>query len=152
MATRGGLRRLATLYGMVEQMRSLELRVAAGAVDDVVCASAIEALVHRGQVDGGRAAMAAGDREEWSVAETTREVVEARIERLAKLRVVREVKLDEARDAHKTSRLKVEQMERVVERARAEAALVEDRKTQAVADDRFAARGAWTRAKALRET
>ena len=150
MARRKGLTRLASLYGMVEQMRSLELRVAASAVDDVVLVASIEAAIRQSKIFGARAALAAGDREEWQMAETTREGVEARIERLANLRVERETRREEAALAHSTSRVEMEQLDRVVEQQRDRLALEEARRAQAESDDRYAARLAWAQRIQLR--
>jgi hypothetical protein len=143
MAARKGVARLASLYGMMERMRSLELRVAAGAVDDVVCSAAIAATVRESQIAEARAAMASGRREDWQVAETTRGVIEARMVRLAALRAEREAALERAVAEHQVSRLNMEQMDRVVGRARAQMSAEEDRRVQAESDDRFASRRAW---------
>ena len=143
MAARKGVARLASLYGMMERMRSLELRVAAGAVDDVVCLAAIAATVRESQIADARAAMASGRREDWQVAQTTRGVIEARMVRLAALRVEREDTLDRAVAEHRVSRLNMEQMDRVLERSRVQMSAEEDRRSQAESDDRFASRRAW---------
>ncbi len=143
MAARKGVARLAELYAMVEQMRSMELRAAANAVEDIACALAIAATVRGSQIADARAALAGGQREEWQVAETARGVVEAQIARLATLRVQREATLDEAVAAHRASRLEMQQMERIVERRRAVLLVEEDRRAQVESDDRFASRRAW---------
>ena len=145
MAARKGVARLASLYGMTERVRSVELRVAAGAVEAVACSVAIAATVRERQITEARTAMANGRREEWQVAETTRGVVEAGIVRLAKLRVEREAVLEDAVQRHRISRLNMEQMDRVVDRARAQETLQESRRSQAESDDRFASRRAWKR-------
>ena len=94
MAARKGVARLASLYGMMERMRSLELRVAAGAVDDVVCLAAIAATVRENQIADARAAMASGRREDWQVAQTTRGVIEARMVRIAERPITFDTFLD----------------------------------------------------------
>jgi len=147
MAATKSLARIAKVYGLVERMRSLELRMAADAVSEVEFAAAVAAATRYNQVAGARAALVAGNREEWSVAEVTLRVEEIRMQRLAELRVKREAKLAEAVSLHRESRLEMEQMERVVELKRAAAAIEEGRRTQAMADDRFASRGAWKRMK-----
>ena len=147
MAATKSLARIAKVYGLVERMRSLELRMAADAVSEVEFAAAVAAATRYNQVAGARAALVAGNREEWSVAEVTLRVEEIRMQRLAELRVKREAKLAEAVSLHRESRLEMEQMERVVELKRAAAAIEEGRRTQAMADDRFASRSAWKRMK-----
>jgi len=139
------LARIAKVYGLVERMHSLELRMASDAVNDVACAAAVAAATSYQQTVSARAALVSGNREEWSVAEVTRSVEEIRMQRLAELKVQREEKLMEATQTHRASRMQMEQMERVVERKRAIAAIDEGRRTQAMADDRFASRAAWMR-------
>jgi len=143
MAAQKSFARLATLYAMMERMRSVELRVAAGAVEDVVCSAAIAATVRENQIADGRVAMASGRRDEWQVAQTARAVVEARMVRLATLRAEREIALEKAVQMHRASRLKMEQMDRVVDRTRTHLSLEESRRSQAESDDRFASRRAW---------
>ena len=147
MATQKGVVRLASLYTMMERMRSVELRVAAGAVEDVAYSAAIAATARESQIADARAAMSTGRREEWQVAETTRAVVEARIVRLAKLQAEREIILADAALRHRMSRLNMEQMDRVVDRNRTQAGRREERRLQAESDDRFASRRAWMNTK-----
>ncbi len=135
--------RLARLYGMMERIRLAELRAAVNAVNEVAHASAVQAAVREREVVEGRAALAEGDRGGWMVAEKTREVAEARLERMALLRRARAAELEQAALVHRASRLKAEQMERVLERRRAAEAVEEGRREQAAADDRFASRLAW---------
>lgn len=147
MATQKGVVRLASLYTMMERMRSVELRVAAGAVEDVAYSAAIAATARESQIADARAAMSTGRREEWQVAETTRAVVEARIVRLAKLQAEREIILADAALRHRMSRLNMEQMDRIVDRTRSQEGVLEDRRLQAESDDRFASRLAWMKTK-----
>ena len=147
MATQKGVVRLASLYTMMERMRSVELRVAAGAMEDVAYSAAIAATARESQIADARAAMSTGRREEWQVAETTRAVVEARIVRLAKLQAEREIILADAALRHRMSRLNMEQMDRIVDRTRSQEGVLEDRRLQAESDDRFASRRAWMRTK-----
>jgi len=151
MAAHKGVARLASLYATLERMRSVELRAAATAVEDVACAAAIAATVRGSQIENARAAMATGRRDEWQVAETMRSVLEVRMKRLAVLRAEREADLDAAVAAHRASRLEMEQMERVVERRQAMTRLEDGRRAQAESDDRFASRRSWERPKMLRE-
>jgi hypothetical protein len=140
-----GAARLARLYRKVEQMRSVERRVAAMHLDDVEVAASMARSAWERELGGGRAALARGDREGWTVAELAGLRLTANLERLAQLRVKREVVLLEAAERHDESRLKMEQVEKLVERRRAEAALEAGRREQAGADDRFGSRLAWVR-------
>jgi len=143
MAAHKGLARLASLYAMMERVRSVAVQVASSAVDDAMCAEAIAATIRKSQIADGRDALATGCREAWQVAETTRGVMDRRIEGLQQLRAAREADLAEASRAHRASRLEMEQMERVVEKARAQAGIEEGRRMQSAADDRFASRTIW---------
>ena len=147
MAAQKSVARLATLYGMIERMRSVELSIAAGAVQDAACAAAIASTTRAGHIDNGRSAMATGQREEWQVAETSRGVVETRIVRLATVRKECEGTLLDAEVRHHASRMDMERMHRVVEVARTRAAMREDRRAQSESDDRFASRRAWMQAR-----
>jgi hypothetical protein len=131
------------VYDLVERMHSLELRVASDAVQEVEFAAAVAAATSYRQAAAAREALVSGNREEWSVAEVTRGVEEIRMQRLAELRLRRERQHAEAVETHRASKRRTEQMERVVERKRASAAIDDGRRDQAAADDRFASRSAW---------
>ena len=134
-----GLARVVAVYSRMEQMRSLERRMAADAADEIVCKETIAAAARDGYHDAAREAMGAGDREEWAVAVTARGAVEGRIQRLAELRAEREEMLAECVVAHRASRLQLEQMERLLARRRAADAIEDGRRQQLGADDRYAA-------------
>ena len=146
MAAKMGVDRMAAVYGMLEQMRSVELRAATIAVEDVACSAAIAATLRESQIAGAREAMATGCREEWQISETARGVIEARMDRLARVRAEREAALIQAQRVHRESRLSMEQIQRVVDQARLQLSMEETRRTQAESDDRFASRRAWSRA------
>ena len=61
------------------------------------------------------------------------------------MRVEREGAREQARVAYQESRLEMEQMESVVERARGREELEAGRRRQAEMDDRYLARRAWVR-------
>jgi hypothetical protein len=144
----GAMKRLARVYAMVEQTRSLERRVAANAVEDAACAVAIAAAVYEAQVRGGREALAQGERAEWMIAETTREMAERRITRLRAARAECDAALELAAEAHHESRLRMEQMERLLASDEDRQRVEQARQEQAVSDDRFGSRMAWKRAAA----
>lgn len=149
MAARKGIDRLASLYGMMEQIRSVELRAATIAVEDAACSTTIALTLRESQIASAREAMATGRREEWQISETARVAVEARIDQLAKTRTDRENARAEAHQIHRQSRLDMEQMERVVAQARVQVAIEVTRRTQAESDDRFASRRAWSRTRRI---
>ena len=143
MAVQRGLERLALLYAMMERMRSIEVQAANTAVEDVVCSTAIAATIREGQIADGRDALSTGRRDAWQVAETTRGVMDRRIDGLQQVRAEREAVLGDASRAHRQSRLEMEQMERMVEKTRAQLVACESRRAQGDSDDRFASRLAW---------
>ena len=133
-----GWKRLASVYGLVEGMRSAELRRAALAVEAVEAALRLEAARLAGQGGRGGKAFAEGNGVDWAVGETTREFAEARMELLGEMKAEREEAFDAAMAAHRASRVQMEQMESVLARAARAAAEEETRRSQAVADDRYA--------------
>lgn len=143
MALHRGLERIASLYRMMERIHAIEVQNANGAVEDLLCAVAIATTMRASQIEDARDALATGWREGWQVAETTRGVIDRRMDQLHQIRAEREAELAEASRVHNESRLEMEQMERVVEKTRALAAVVESRRVQADSDDRFASRSAW---------
>lgn len=149
-ATRRGWKRLATVYGLVEQMRSAELRLAAVAVTEVEQALEVEAAALASGAARGRGAFVGGDGVDFAVAETTREFAEVRIERLGAMKVEREEIFDAAAVAYDASRLRLEQMKSVIERAGRMASSEESRRAQAEADDRHAGQG-WLKDRAERK-
>ena len=151
MQAQKGLVRIASLYAMLERMRSVEVLIANGAVEDVLCAEAIAATIRENQIADGRDALARECREDWQVAETTLRVIDLRIDRLQQVRAEREADLAEAARALRASRLEMEQMERIVEKTRLQARLEESRRTQATADDRFASRSIWMERRQVRD-
>lgn len=143
MAAQRGLERLASLYTMMDRMRSLEVQLANDAVEDALCSSAIATTIRESQIEDGRDALATGRPEAWRVAETTRGLMDRRIELLRKVRTECEAVLAEASRVHRASRLQMEQMKCLVEKTRTLTLLHESRRAQSAADDRFASRSAW---------
>ena len=140
-----GMKRLGQVYAMVERMRSADRRVAAAELDDAVYAAAIAVALHEAQRSEGRTALGEGDRAAWTIAETARQMMEMRIVRLGSVREELETALAAAAEVHRESRFRLEQMDRLVERAVALRGVDEGRREQAAADDRFGSRLAWGR-------
>jgi hypothetical protein len=138
------LKRLVTLYGVVEEMHSLELQRMAAAVHEAKQAIGVQQqAAHSARFDG-RDALMTGDRMGWEMAETQRESAGWKRRRLEQIRVEREVLSDAAREQYVTSRLKSEQMKRMAERVTERAEIEDGRRVQATADDRFLARRRWS--------
>ncbi len=84
------LERLGQLFRRVEQMRELELHTASQAVSEIVNLQAEEAAASEAEVITGRTALAAGDSQEWMLAEAGRELIGLRMSRHSDTRVRRE--------------------------------------------------------------
>jgi hypothetical protein len=138
------LKRLVTLYGVVEEMRSVELQRMTAAVREAQQAIGVQQQVARSARVDGRDALMTDDRMGWEIAETQRESAGWKRRRLEQIRSEREVLSDEAREQYVVSRLKSEQMKRLAEGVALRAEIEEGRRVQAASDDRFLARRRWS--------
>ena len=137
------LRRLNAVYEMVEEMHSVEARMAAAAVAEAQGAiHAEEARTYEARL-GEREALLTDDRVSWSLAIVHEEIAVQRKKLLEPILEEREERSDEARARHLASRLWSERMRSLVENTNTRMTVEEDRRAQAVADDRFLARRAW---------
>lgn len=151
MAKHTGLKRVLGLYGLIERMHLSESQMALGAVLEVDRAAHVEEQSRGTLLSEGRQALRSGDNYERSLAEYSSKVCTERILRLAEMRVQREQMRERSRDTHRESRLKLEQVKRVLERAMILTEVEDGRRTQAVSDDRYGSRREWMLAKAIRE-
>ena len=141
------LQRLAALYSAVEEMHSVELQRMTAAVRETQQAiGVVEEIAQSARVDG-RTALRGGDRAYWMMAETRQETAAWRRRGLEQIRVEREELNDAAREQYVASRLKREQIKRVLDDIAARLEVEEGRKMQAASDDRFLARRRWTDAR-----
>lgn len=145
MARGHGWRRIAQVYALVEQMRSAELGLAHGAVLEAERALSFESEVCARKGGAGRGALMLGDRSAWALAEAQRGAALIRMQRLGQIRAEREVLREHAAETHRKSRLDEQQVECAIERARQQERREEERRLQAVADDRYLARREWMR-------
>ena len=148
------LKRMAALYGVVERMHSIELERAMGVVREAEEAIEMQRTIGRASELDGREALVLGDRMGWSLAGTQVVVAAWRKERLEEIRVKREELSVVARERYATSRVKSEQMNRVVGGIAERVEMEEGRRFQATTDDRFLSRKLWmkTREEAQRES
>jgi hypothetical protein len=146
-----GLKRLAKLYGMVENLHAMQVRAAAGAVDEVERAAQQMSVVKRDEVSQGRAALARGSRVESMAVERTATANEVRRMLLERIRAERRLTHEVALDAHRMSRLELRQIEGIVERVERKQDVVTERRAQGTMDDRFLSRREWMRARAICE-
>ena len=140
----GSLKRIARLYGAVEQMRSAALRQASAAVHEAEKAIGAERAFAVASHAAGRQALDAGDSEERMLAATQRQVAGLRIGRVERLRVARVAVKNAAMTEFLDSRVRTEQMKQVVETMVEQGVVEETRRSQAVSDDRYLARLRWS--------
>jgi hypothetical protein len=138
------LQRLVTLYSTVEEMHSLELQRMTAAVHEVRGAVGVEREIARAALVDGRVALLAGDYTKRIVAETQQEISGWRQSRLERIRIQREELSDAAMKQYVASRLKREQLKRIVDEIAAQLDIERGRRDQAISDDRFLARRRWT--------
>lgn len=134
------MKRLMALYGLVEEAHSAELQRTTAAVREAQQAIGIQMDVARSARIDGRRALRAGDCIGWTAAEALREATGSKRRRLEAIRLERQSLSDGAREKYAASRLKSEQMKRVVARVMEQSEVEECRKAQAISDDRFLAR------------
>jgi hypothetical protein len=137
------LKRLVTLYGVVEEMHAVELQRIASGVREAQQAIGLQQEVSRSARFDGRHALSVGDRMGWAMTETTRETAHWKRRRLEEIRLERERLRINARDQYVASRLKSEQMRRIVDHLAERMEIEEGHRTQAASDDRFLARQRW---------
>jgi hypothetical protein len=143
MSRTTSLRRIAKLYGVVEEMHSVALRQATGMVHEAEGAIRMELRTAASAAGAGRMALSAGEREEWLFAHAEGEISTVRAKLFEGLKETRvEVELA-ARTEFLASRIKTEQIKQVVTQMAERAAIEEGRRTQAASDDRHAGRRAW---------
>ena len=138
------LKRMVALYGVVERMHSIELQIATSLVREAEQAIETQRTIGLAAVFDGRGALAIGDRMAWSFAETQRAVAAWKRERLEPIRVKREALSEVAREQYAASRVKSEQMNRMMEVVASRVEIEEGRRIQTATDDRFLSRKLWT--------
>jgi len=139
------LERLGVLFRRMEQMRELELRTASRAVSEIVDLQAKETAAGDAEFISGRTALAAGDQQEWMLAEAGRELIGLRMSRHCDTRARREEERTAAHAQFAQQRLEREQIEHLIEAQRQTAETIEGRRQQASTDDRFLSRREWLR-------
>ncbi|HTH52946.1 MAG TPA: hypothetical protein VL495_03280 [Edaphobacter sp.] len=134
------LRRLGAVYELVEEMHSMEARVAAQEASAAENAVRGERSVETSARQGEREAMRAEDSEERSARIAQSQVAEQRRRQLEPLLEKRQKISDAASTRHKSSRLWSERMKSLIENEASRIATVEERRQQISSDDRFLAR------------
>jgi hypothetical protein len=141
------LRRLVTLYSAVEEMHAAEMERMMTALRETSHAIYIEQQMARSVRMESQGALTTGDSLVWRMSETKQESVRRRQKRLEQIRVERDELSDAAREQYVASRLKREQMDRLLGDITTRMEVEERRRSQAASDDRFLARRRWTDAR-----
>jgi hypothetical protein len=138
------LKRLVALYEIVEEMHSAELQRLTAAVNETHAAiERQQDAIHSACLDS-REALMTEDRMGWVSAETRRRSSGWKRRRLDQIHVERVALNDAAREQYIASRLKSEQMKRVVEGIESHLKIEWERRSQAASDDRFLSRRRWS--------
>jgi heme exporter protein D len=148
MRNRTTLKRLATLYGLVQDARSAEMRRAIGLLAEVEEAIATQESMLWMANAFGRGALEQGDRFGWKQAGTNATLAVWSCEQLETIREERDALSETAKQRYRESRIQAEQMSKLLEHASRQAELIEGRRTQSIADDRFLSRRRWVEMRA----
>lgn len=142
------LKRLERVYGMVEEIHSAALKRAAAKVRETEDALAEQrSSLHKARVQGWES-FESDDREGRASAEVQRELAGLMRVQLEVIHREREAATDLARKTHAASRMRREQIKSVVEAVVSGEQIMEGRRVQATADDRFSSRLHWNRLQA----
>ncbi|WP_213803373.1 hypothetical protein [Granulicella sp. dw_53] len=144
------LKRLVDLYGAMEAARSGEMQRAQILLLEAEQAlRGQQAVKHMAHAEG-RDALGQGDRMAWMFAEVQAELASVKRRRIEPIAEERGASRDAAKKKYLASRLESEQMNRLFDDAAKRAAVMQLRRAQAVADDRFLSRKRWAEMKAER--
>lgn len=141
------LRRIKSLYAAVEEIESINLKQKTAALIEAQYALATEKETLWSNYVKRREALRVGDSAGRTLAETQCEITQLRRQLLDKIRQNRERLTEAAREQHVASRLKAEQMNKVVNDIEMTVEVDKERKLQAALDDGFLARRRWTDAR-----
>jgi hypothetical protein len=142
------LKRLAMLYGLVQDARSAEMRRAMVNLVEVEEAIATQESMLWMANAFGRGALEQGDRFGWKQAGTNATLAVWSCEQLQVIREERDALSEIAKQRYRESRMQAEQMGKLLEHVSRQAELIEGRRAQAIADDRFLSRRRWAETRA----
>ena len=134
------------MYARVERMEAVSAQLAGAAVARIARERLAEEAYGREEQELARVALVGGDRGGWLVAASAGGFAQEREAKLAALQVQRERARDDAMASYAASRLKSQQVLQVAERRQHTEKVLEERRAQASADDRYGSRLGWTRA------
>jgi hypothetical protein len=131
------LARLLTIRRLSEELDCRALQVALASVAEVEAALGRQERALTEARSAARTALSAGDRGEWLLSDAQSEVARWNRARLSLLLRTRSAEVPPAMKKFLVTRLEHEQVKQLVDDAKQAAAIDEDRKAQAVADDWF---------------
>lgn len=137
------LKRITKLYKALEEARLSELQGTMAALHEVQNAVDVETQSKHRALQGGREAIASGDRMGWASADSQHWASGAKRRRLETVHAERRRLNETAHDHYVAGRRKSEQMQRLVAHANQQIAIDEERKAQAATDDRYLAQQRW---------
>jgi hypothetical protein len=137
------LKRLATLYGLVQDAKLAEMRCAVVLLAEVEEAIATQESMLWMANAFGRDALEQGDRFGWRQAGTNATLAVWNSEQLEVIREERDAVSETAKQQYRASRVQARQISKLLENETRQAELIEGRQTQAFADDRFLSRRRW---------
>ncbi len=140
---RGTLKRLSTLYGVVEEARLAEMSRRLARLDETEQAIVAQKGVIWIAREAGREALKQSYLLGWKQAGTQAAVAAWRRERLEMIREEQREQYEVAKEQYQISRMQSEQMTQLLKDANLQIGLMERRREQAVADDRYLARRCW---------
>lgn len=137
------LRRLRGLHDLVERTHAVALEQRVTEVREAELAVDLQRAAARSAAREGRAALIVDDRMGRSLAEAQWELAGWRRKGLESIRKEREALRAAAQEQYVVSRVKSEQMRRVVDSVADRLAIEEGRRNQAATDDRYLSRRLW---------
>ncbi|MCU1324009.1 MAG: hypothetical protein JWM43_3658 [Acidobacteriaceae bacterium] len=138
-----GLKRIAELYSVVEEVRGVAVQRATSALAATESVLADLRTARLGAHAEGRRSLAEGDRLERMIAEGRSRIIVREQESMEGQRIVQKRLLDGALEVYRISRIEKDQMAKLLENSQRQEEVLETRRTQAIADDRFLSRRAW---------
>jgi hypothetical protein len=147
------LKRLSILYGVMKEMRFIEMRRQLVLLDEAEQAIAAQETAVWTVEKAGRGALQEGDLLGWRQARTQAALAEWNSGQLETLRQERGELYEAALEQYGESRIQSEQTDQLLEDVTRQLELEEQRRNQAIADDRYLGRKLWMEmhAKALAE-
>jgi hypothetical protein len=146
----GAMKRLASLYLLMEEAQQLALEQAAGALHQVERGIERQQALNVQATMAGTVALIAGNRDEHLMLQSQRGLMEQTVECLDEIRHSRQERVEDEAEVYRERRMERERVEHLLEALGAELDLERRRGEQRVADDRYLSRQRWQAARESR--